>query len=541
MPKLKFDAILGKLRGIDNAIEINYNDSEMVGVENINDALDYVIQQLKAIPDPLLFKGSINDAEQFPTLAQVKPGWMYTISADVTDDDATKTNTGQEFLEYDEIAWNGTDWTVLGSLQTGTGFTDIIYVDNGRTDTYIPDGRNVYPYKDLGSAVAVAPAGSVIMMNAGDYTATMIDKDLTLIGYTNNTSAATVINGRLTIVGSSTKVYLQGVTLRNISDDVLYAAECEKLQATSCVIERLSSLSDRAVYVGQAECILRDCTISGVAYTAGVTSVLHIRKCDSLECSLDAVAGTIQVCNSALSHVNVTDANVTLSGCSKIGNWTQNGTGVSILSNIYSLDDITVIAGVFNADVKYIQGVVTHSGGVCVIYNTQNFNGDDGSGNVINSTATAAGFGVLALVNCNIQDFNSALKKINKTGDGFYVLQSRRDFVNDVINGTRLFYISADFDIQNTSATAGASVKDALDKITVAPTTHNNNYVPQWDGQDTKTLKEGFQFIEQYASVPANQSSAGVKGQRAYASNYVYECVETNTWVRYAAESTFTS
>ena len=42
-----------------------------------------------------------------------------------------------------------------------------------------------------------------------------------------------------------------------------------------------------------------------------------------------------------------------------------------------------------------------------------------------------------------------------------------------------------------------------------------------------------------YVSAPATPTSSGVQGQRAYTDNYVYECVATNTWVRYAAESSW--
>jgi hypothetical protein len=43
----------------------------------------------------------------------------------------------------------------------------------------------------------------------------------------------------------------------------------------------------------------------------------------------------------------------------------------------------------------------------------------------------------------------------------------------------------------------------------------------------------------EYVSAPVAPSSPGEKGQRAYSSNYVYECIATNTWVRYAAASTW--
>lgn len=42
-----------------------------------------------------------------------------------------------------------------------------------------------------------------------------------------------------------------------------------------------------------------------------------------------------------------------------------------------------------------------------------------------------------------------------------------------------------------------------------------------------------------YVTAPTTPTSTGVQGQRAYSDNYVYECVATDTWVRYAAESTW--
>lgn len=63
----------------------------------------------------LQFKGTIDLPADFPTLAEVQNGWVYRITTDVTDNDVTKTNTGQSFVVGEEIAWNGTDWSVLGS------------------------------------------------------------------------------------------------------------------------------------------------------------------------------------------------------------------------------------------------------------------------------------------------------------------------------------------------------------------------------------------------------------------------------------------
>jgi len=68
------------------------------------------------IPEGLFkFKGIIFVPSDFPTLAEVQIGWFYIIGANVTDNDPTKTNTGQIFLAGDEIVWNGTNWTLLGA------------------------------------------------------------------------------------------------------------------------------------------------------------------------------------------------------------------------------------------------------------------------------------------------------------------------------------------------------------------------------------------------------------------------------------------
>ena len=93
--------------------------------------------QLLLLDNPLQFKGEINSASDFPTSSEVKNGWFYTIGTDVTDNDPSKTNTGQSFEQYDEIAWNGTNWTIVGI--------------NG-DDNYLKlDGSNVNSNIDIGS------------------------------------------------------------------------------------------------------------------------------------------------------------------------------------------------------------------------------------------------------------------------------------------------------------------------------------------------------------------------------------------------------
>jgi len=63
----------------------------------------------------LQYKGTIAAASDFPTSTAVQSGWMYVVTVNVTDNDPTKTNTGQVFVANDQIMWNGTDWTLLGN------------------------------------------------------------------------------------------------------------------------------------------------------------------------------------------------------------------------------------------------------------------------------------------------------------------------------------------------------------------------------------------------------------------------------------------
>jgi len=93
---------------------------------------------LGGLTNPLQFKGAINVNSDFPTSAEVENGWFYTIGTDVTDDDASKTNTGDSFLKYDEIAWNGTDWTLMGNnFDTSIlAKVDYIFEDVSERDTF---------------------------------------------------------------------------------------------------------------------------------------------------------------------------------------------------------------------------------------------------------------------------------------------------------------------------------------------------------------------------------------------------------------------
>src|SRR5271157_3386917 len=77
--------------------------------------LDYY----ETIPNVLIYQGAIAVASDFPTAAAVQTGWVYAITANVTDNNPAKTNTGLSFLAGDEIVWNGTTWDNIGPVVSG--------------------------------------------------------------------------------------------------------------------------------------------------------------------------------------------------------------------------------------------------------------------------------------------------------------------------------------------------------------------------------------------------------------------------------------
>jgi len=107
--------------------------------------LDYKI----SLTSPLQFVGSIDSNDDFPTSSEVQNGWFYKIAADVTDNDVSKTNTGQSFQEGDEIIWTGTDWTVAGNeliyvpYSGATGDVDVGSHDVAAQTFTLPSGVEI--------------------------------------------------------------------------------------------------------------------------------------------------------------------------------------------------------------------------------------------------------------------------------------------------------------------------------------------------------------------------------------------------------------
>jgi hypothetical protein len=127
------------------------------------------LDAIDSIPNPILFKGNISVNTDFPLIADVQTGWFYTISASVTDDaGVTYTNTGQAFINQDEIAWNGTNWSLLGNNSsyvrldgTTTGATSQAQAFTNGVIT-----PKIYPSADSTTAVGIFKAdGTTNILN----------------------------------------------------------------------------------------------------------------------------------------------------------------------------------------------------------------------------------------------------------------------------------------------------------------------------------------------------------------------------------------
>lgn len=70
------------------------------------------------------FQGEITVAADFPTLAAVQSGWWYSIIANVTDNDVSKTNTGTSWVAGDTIYWNGSTWKNYANITAVASITE---------------------------------------------------------------------------------------------------------------------------------------------------------------------------------------------------------------------------------------------------------------------------------------------------------------------------------------------------------------------------------------------------------------------------------
>jgi hypothetical protein len=76
---------------------------------------DWVEETFGGTAGALVHKGDINVAADFPAPGDVAEGDLYGVKTDVTDNDASKTNTGQSFVAGDIITWDGAAWDTINT------------------------------------------------------------------------------------------------------------------------------------------------------------------------------------------------------------------------------------------------------------------------------------------------------------------------------------------------------------------------------------------------------------------------------------------
>jgi hypothetical protein len=143
----------------------------------------------KSLTGPFQLKGSIAIASDFPppvatATTGVRDGYAYYCTAAVTDNDATKTNTGQAFLLGDMIVWRTSGWVVLsnanamlemGTIALSTDFPLVALVKRGytyRVTAYTVDNAGA-TYTNTGLTFQ---AGDVIVWTGATW-ATLGDKE----------------------------------------------------------------------------------------------------------------------------------------------------------------------------------------------------------------------------------------------------------------------------------------------------------------------------------------------------------------------------
>ena len=205
--------------------------------------------------------GIIEAAADFPAAgAVIQSNSWYQVFGTVTDNDPTRTNTGQTFANTDVIAWNGTDWTKVGGGTTSSGTVTSVSVvsANGFAGTVATDTTTpaitlttsiTGPLKGNGTAISAAFQVSAKTNGVGSpYAITTAD----------NTT-------QFTNEGATAEVYL---ALPTAAANLTYSAICQD--------------SDGIRFVASAGDTIRVST--GVSGAAGFVSSTTVGSTITLRC-----------------------------------------------------------------------------------------------------------------------------------------------------------------------------------------------------------------------------------------------------------------
>lgn len=265
-------------------IDSTYTPSNYTATSvDIDGNLEGIDNFIGTLTNPLLFKGSISVASDFPAPGDVQNGWFYRISADVTDNDASKTNTGQSFTEGDDIAWNGTDWTEIGaedakSIQydnstSGLSATDvqegIDELASSASRVIVTVGASGADYTSLDDAIdfVSAQGGGIIKFldEIFSYTA----------GAAKDVSNITFIGKSATAAGGSVFFWNSG-TGAWTGDNVSFIRMAFR--------GRPGSSGDLLTATGTGKYYFQDCWFLGIDGSTSPSLATSILDCNSQEC-----------------------------------------------------------------------------------------------------------------------------------------------------------------------------------------------------------------------------------------------------------------
>lgn len=153
------------------------------GILNAN----WVVETFGGTSGALVYQGDVDVAADFPTPAAVQTDDLYGVKTDVTDNDPTKTNTGQSFVAGELIRWNGATWDRL----------------NG------PFAAKDQPYDNSGSGLAATNTQDAIDELAGGATGNY-KSDVVPTGAQDGVNTTFTIPGGKSYLPNTLTVYLNG-------------------------------------------------------------------------------------------------------------------------------------------------------------------------------------------------------------------------------------------------------------------------------------------------------------------------------------------
>ena len=205
----------------------------------LNGQLDFSQNGLEA--GTLDFMGNIAVASDFPTAALVEENDIYRVTAGVTDNDVTKTNTGQVFVQGDEIMWNGSAWELLGNYVSLLG-TNNTWTGTNTFNDIVADkitagaSGNLTMHIDYADGTT-ATALFQVLADAGTVTVLSMRED----GLTSLTHTGTTSNGW----GVFSDTITTGVLSRVYSN----SADISSRHLHSIINDHASAIGTTALYV----------------------------------------------------------------------------------------------------------------------------------------------------------------------------------------------------------------------------------------------------------------------------------------------------